>query len=282
MNTNSNVYTVIYTTVIVVVVAALLAFVSQSLKEKQDANEKAETISQMLVSAQYGTKAELDKLGNAAKLDKYAEEIAEAFVIDLNGERIKELSIDRNDLEVYSPKQLKRQNYNIKGGANKTGEPELPVFIFKNGRTVVPIYGAGLWGPIWGYMSFEKDGKTFAGAYFDHESETAGLGAKIKDDPSFQAEFIGEEADFSSPNVVDIVKGGAPKDAEGKSIKDNEVDAITGATMTSQGLDAAIDTWLAAYAKYFTACAPKHECCGKHAQDGECEGNCENHKCVEE
>ena len=281
MNTNSNVYTVIYTTVIVVVVAALLAFVSQSLKEKQDANEKAETISQMLVSAQYGTKADLDKLGNAEKLDKYAEEIAEAFVIDLDGNRIKELSIDRNDLEVYSPKQLKRQNYNIKGGANKTGDPELPVFIFKNGRTVVPIYGAGLWGPIWGYMSFEKDGKTFAGAYFDHESETAGLGAKIKDDPSFQAEFIGEEADFSSPNVVEIVKGGAPKDAEGKSIKDNEVDAITGATMTSQGLDAAIDTWLAAYAKYFTACAPKHECC-EHAQDVECEGNCEQHKCVEE
>ena len=79
MNTNNNVYTVVYTTVIVVVVAAILAFVSQSLKAKQDANEKAETISQMLTSAGYGTKAELDLLGNNAKLDKYAEEIEEAF-----------------------------------------------------------------------------------------------------------------------------------------------------------------------------------------------------------
>ena len=70
MNTNSNVYTVIYTTVIVVVVAALLAFVSQSLKDRQDANEKAETISQMLTAAQYGSKAELDKLSNTAKLNK--------------------------------------------------------------------------------------------------------------------------------------------------------------------------------------------------------------------
>jgi Na+-transporting NADH:ubiquinone oxidoreductase subunit C len=285
MNTNNNVYTVIYTTVIVVIVAALLAFVSQSLKAKQDANEKAETISQMLTSAQYGTKAELDKLGNAAKLDKYAEEIDKAFVIDLDGNVLRELNTSREDIEVYSPKQLKRQNYNIKGGANKTGEPELPVFVFKNGRTVVPIYGAGLWGPIWGYISFEHNSATIAGAYFDHESETAGLGAKIKDDPSFQKEFVGEVANFGESNVIDIVKGGAPKDAEGKSVVDNKVDAITGATMTSQGLDAAIDTWLEAYSKYFQAntkaCEENHDCCeGEHEEA--CEGDCENHKAKEE
>jgi len=271
MNTNNNVYTVIYTTVIVVIVAALLAFVSQSLKGKQDANEKADTISQMLTSAQYGTKEEISGLGNAAVLEKYSQEIEKAFVIDLEGNVVRELEGN----EVYSAKQLKRQNYNIKGGPNKTGEPELPVFVFKNGRTVVPIYGAGLWGPIWGYMSFETDLKTIGGAYFDHESETAGLGARIKDDPSFQAEFVGEVADFSSENVFDIVKGGAPKDAEGKSVVDNKIDAISGATMTSQGLDAAIDTWLAAYAKYFVSNAPKEEesCCGEETET--CEGACE-------
>ncbi len=273
MNTNNNVYTVIYTTVIVVIVAALLAFVSQSLKAKQDANEKAETISQMLTAAQYGTKAELDKLGNAAKLDKYAEEIEKAFVIDLEGNELRELGTDRKEIEVYSPKQLKRQNYNIKGGANKTGEPELPVFIFKNGRTVVPIYGAGLWGPIWGYISFDGDLQTIGGAYFDHESETAGLGAKIKDDPSFQAEFVGEKPDFEAPQseIMHIVKGGAPKDAEGKSVIDNSIDAISGATMTSQGLDAAIDTWLEAYAKYFVANKPAKEHCGKCGHHHEAE-----------
>ena len=273
MNTNNNVYTVIYTTVIVVIVAALLAFVSQSLKAKQDANEKAETISQMLTAAQYGTKAELDKLGNAAKLDKYAEEIEKAFVIDLEGNELRELGTDRDEIEVYSPKQLKRQNYNIKGGANKTGEPELPVFIFKNGRTVVPIYGAGLWGPIWGYISFDGDLQTIGGAYFDHESETAGLGAKIKDDPSFQAEFVGEKPDFEAPQseIMHIVKGGAPKDAEGKSVIDNSIDAISGATMTSQGLDAAMDTWLEAYAKYFVANKPAKEHCGKCGHHHEAE-----------
>ena len=262
MNTNNNLYTVIYTTLIVVVVAALLAFVSQSLKSKQEANEKAETISQMLTAAGYGTKAELDQLGNTAKLDKYAQEIEKAFVIDLEGNVVDSLGIAREDLSVYGPKELKRQNYNIKGGANATGDPAIPVFVFKNGRTVVPIYGAGLWGPIWGYISFEADNATIGGAYFDHESETAGLGAKIKDDPSFQAQFVGETADFSSENVFDIVKGGAPKEADGASVKDNKIDAITGATMTSGGLDAAIDTWLAAYAKYFQANAPKKHHCG--------------------
>ena len=282
MNTNNNVYTVVYTTVIVVVVAAILAFVSQSLKEKQEANEKAETISQMLTSAQYGTKAELDKLGNAAKLDKYAEEIQEAFVINLAGEKLRELDITRDGIQVYGPKDLKRQNYNIKGGANKTGDAEIPVFIFKNGRTVVPIYGAGLWGPIWGYISFEQDARTIGGAYFDHESETAGLGAKIKDDPSFQAQFVSEVADFSSDNVFDIVKGGTPKDADGNPVLDNKIDAISGATMTSQGLDAAIDTWLAAYAAYFQGSAPKKHCGHCKHHHAEAEGEVENHNEEEE
>ena len=277
MNTNNNVYTIIYTTLIVVVVAALLAFVSQSLKGRQDANEKAETISQMLTAAQYGSKAELDKLSNNEKLAKYGEEIEKAFVIDLDGNVLSEL----DGIEVYGPKALKRQNYNIKGGANKTGEPEIPVFVFKNGNTVVPIYGAGLWGPIWGYVAFEKDNATIAGAYFDHESETAGLGAKIKDDPAFQALFVGEKPDFGEAKVFEIVKGGAPVDADGKSVVDNKIDAITGATMTSNGLADALNVWLAAYAKYFQANAPQKECCGNH--EGGCEeGECENHQETEE
>ena len=243
MNTNSNTYTIIYTTVIVTLVAAVLAFVSQSLKSRQEANEKADTISQMMTAAQFATKADLQKMGNTAVLAKYGEEIAQAFTVGTDGKKISDIDLK----EVYSPKQLKKQNYNIKGA----GTAELPVFIFKNGVTVVPVYGAGLWGPVWGYIAFEPNSTTIKGAYFDHESETAGLGAKIKDDPQFQAEFVGEKADFTTANVFDIVKGGAPKEADGSSVIDNKIDAITGATMTSNGLDTAIDTWLGAYSAYF-------------------------------
>ena len=246
MNTNNNLYTVIYTTIIVVIVAAVLAFVSQSLKDRQEANEKADTISQMLTAAGFGTKAEFQAMGNAAVLETYGEQIAEAFTVDATGAKVSDL--DLAGKEVYSPSRLKAQNYNVKGGKSVT----LPVFKFKNGITVVPVYGAGLWGPVWGYIAFEADGCTIRGAYFDHESETAGLGAKIKDDPDFQAEFIGEKAAFGESPVFEIVKGGAPK-VDGKSVQDNKIDAITGATMTSQGLDAAINAWLGAYAAYFEA-----------------------------
>ena len=245
MNTNGNIYTIIYTTVIVAVVAAILAFASQSLKSRQEDNEKADTISQMLTAAQFATKGELQKLGNTKVLAKYAEEIGEAFTVGTDGNKISDLELDK----VFSPKELKKQNYKIKDGS----------FIFKNGVTVVPVYGAGLWGPVWGYIAFEPSSDTIKGAYFDHESETAGLGAKIKDDPAFQAEFNGEKADFTETNVFDIVKGGAPKDADGKSVIDNKIDAITGATMTSNGLDAAIDTWLGAYAAYFKGATTKAE-----------------------
>ncbi|MBR1873202.1 MAG: FMN-binding protein [Bacteroidales bacterium] len=250
MNTNSNVYTVVYTTVIVVLVAAILAVVSQSLKSKQDANEKADTISQMLTAAGFGTKDEFQKMGNEAVIAKYAEEIASAYTVNLEGTNLTDLSIENT--EIYTPAMLKKQNYIIKG--MQEGEVALPVFEFKNGVTVVPVYGAGLWGPIWGYIAFNepKDGViTIKGAYFDHESETAGLGSRIKDDPAFQSEFVGEIPDFENSNVFEIVKGGSPKNADGSEVIDNKIDAITGATMTSRGLDKAIDTWLGAYSKHF-------------------------------
>ena len=241
MNTNSNAYTVIYTTVVCVLVAAVLAIVSSSLKPKQEANEKAETISQILTAAQFGEKSEWQAKGNAAVLDFYKQNIAQAILIDAAGNKVGELGTA--DASIYSTAQLKAQNYNIRDGKDL----RIPVYIFKNGASVIPVYGAGLWGPVWGYIALNADRKTIAGAYFDHESETPGLGGKIKDDPSFRAQFEGKSIDFSdSKSAFSIVKGGAP---EGKS---NAIDAISGATMTSKGLDQAINTWLGAYKAYLT------------------------------
>jgi Na+-transporting NADH:ubiquinone oxidoreductase subunit C len=81
----------------------------------------------------------------------------------------------------------------------KTARPiedrQLPLFIANmNGETyyIVPIRGTGLWGPIWGYLSFLGDMTTIAGANFDHKSETPGLGAEIADD-EFQNQFKGKQ-----------------------------------------------------------------------------------------
>lgn len=232
MNTNSNVYTVVYTTIVVVLVAAVLAFVSQKLGPMQQANEKAETISQILTAAQFGEKDHWQEIGNAATI-KFFEE-----------------NID-GDNAVLSTSDLKALNYKIKDGSITSDE--LPVYLFKNGVCVIPVYGAGLWGPVWGYLAFNPDRRTLEGAYFDHDSETPGLGGKIKDDPAFRAQFNGKVVDFNDEKPFSIVKGGAPA---GKA---NAIDAITGATMTSNGLDAAIVSWLNAYESELTTSNAEEE-----------------------
>ena len=237
MNTNSNAYTVIYTTIVVVLVAAILAFVSQKLGPMQAANEKAETVSQILTAAGFGEKEHWAEIGNKSTLDFYKENIESSILVDIDAQQVGNL--DGSAAQVYSTSQLKAQNYNIKDGTSL----QLPVYQFKNKVMVFPVYGAGLWGPVWGYIAVADDFKTIVGAYFDHEGETPGLGGKIKDDPSFRAQFAGKVIDLSDEKPFSIVKGGAP---EGKA---NAVDAVTGATMTSKGLDAAINTWVAAYGK---------------------------------
>ena len=107
------------------------------------------------------------------------------------------------------------------------------------------MYGAGLWGPVWGYVALQRDGKTIAGVYFDHESETPGLGAKIKDEPAFREKFIGKTVEWSEAPAFRLEKNA---EASGAA---NAVDAITGATMTSKGLNEALNVWFKAYEKHF-------------------------------
>ena len=263
MNTNGNAYTVIYTTIVVTLVAAILAFVAMTLKPKQDANIKAETISQMLTAAQFYTKDECSAMGNDKVLEAYSQNIKEAYTINLKGEKVRDLNTEVKSIELQDG--LKAQNKNIKDGSDAA---DLPVYVFnKDGKsvTVVPVYGAGLWGPIWGYIALDEDLQTIVGAYFDHDSETPGLGAKIKDDPSFRAEFIGKKVNVASDPVFSVVKVGTSADEY------SSVDAITGATMPSKGLGEAIAFWLKAYAPFLSSAAPAKECCGGNG--GECDGS---------
>lgn len=263
MNTNGNAYTVIYTTIVVALVAAILAFVAMTLKPKQDANIKAETISQMLTAAQFYTKDECSAMGNDKVLEAYSQNIKEAYTINLKGEKVRDLNTEVKSIELQDG--LKAQNKNIKDGSDAA---DLPVYVFnKDGKsvTVVPVYGAGLWGPIWGYIALDEDLQTIVGAYFDHDSETPGLGAKIKDDPSFRAEFIGKKVNVASDPVFSVVKVGTSAD------ENSSVDAITGATMTSKGLGEAIAFWLKAYAPFLSSAAPAKECCGGNGS--ECDGS---------
>ena len=227
MNTNSNTYTVIYSIILVVVVAAVLAFAAMYLKPTQDANVKKDTISQILTAATFAG------VEDAAVLDTYKAEIEAAILVDINGEKVGDLDIE--DCEVYGTSDLKRQI--------SAEQKALPVYIFKNGYTVVPCYGAGLWGPIWGYVGLEKDLKTIKSVCFGHKGETPGLGAKIADEPSFAEAFVGKT--IGDGEILFEVTKPANRQTE-----NNGIDAISGATITSQALGVTLNQWFGFYKNY--------------------------------
>jgi Na+-transporting NADH:ubiquinone oxidoreductase subunit C len=126
----------------------------------------------------------------------------------------------------------------------------LPVYIavLEGGDSayVVPLRGKGLWGPVWGYMSFKTDFNTVFGTTFDHKGETPGLGAEINQD-WFKKPFEGKQIFTDEGKLVSItiVKGGAkPGDIHG-------VDAISGGTITSKGVEKMIRDNLTNYEAYF-------------------------------
>ncbi|MBQ3187477.1 MAG: FMN-binding protein [Alistipes sp.] len=235
MNKNSNLYIVIYSTVMVVVVATLLAVAALALKSRQDANilnEKKEAI-----------------LASLSLQGQNYDEVIEAFVVNEKGEK----------MEGADPIQL------LFDLPTAFAENTLPVFQAADGRIVVPVSGVGLWGPMWGYVALEKDMNTISGIVLDHAGETPGLGAEVatrKHQAMYKGKTIFEGEEFVS---VTLRKGGA-KDPN------HEVDAISGGTKTSDGVTAMLKTSLGAYLPLLkvSAVAP---CCAECAEATECETN---------
>lgn len=258
MNTNSNVYTVIYSTVLVVVVAAILAFAAEGLKDKQNENVKLETITKVLTAAaQSDDNFTIDE--NTDILATYRDRVIDAYFVDFEGKKAGEsMNLGKDDLkniQVASTSDLKKQNDIIKkiekGDADAAKSLRLPVYVFDiNDQTitVLPIYGAGLWGPVWGYLAFAQDGRSIDGAIFDHKSETPGLGAKIAEEP-FYGQFKGRK--LTDKGGFSVVKGGARGDI-------NSVDAISGASITSQAVGTTINIWMKYYLPYLNILAEKN------------------------
>ena len=239
MNTNSNVYTVVYTTVICVLVAAILAFVSQSLKPMQEDNEKAETISQILTAGRFGEKEELAKKGNKAIIKMFQNELDHAALVNAEGKEVRNL--DKAHAEVYSTSDLKAEGYKLSDASF-----EIPVYIFNNGVHVFPVYGAGLWGAIWGYVALDGDKDTVYGVYFSHASETPGLGAEITS-AKFKGQFPGRKTVKDGEVALEVVKNGKVTDA------DYQVDGISGGTITSMGVKDMLYNCLSEYKAFLTA-----------------------------
>ena len=197
-NTNSNVYTIIYATVIVVIVALLLAVVSSALKPKQQAN------------------VELDR----------KKQVLSSLNIDLKGQNAEEL-------------------YRKLISEQETDGKQVFVATLEDGtqKYIIPMRGAGLWGAIWGYMALDDDKNTVYGTFFNHDSETPGLGGEITT-RGFQTRFNGKHIKAADKYQMEIVKG----EAAGE-----QVQAISGATITSKGVESMINSTLNEYSGFLGA-----------------------------
>ena len=223
MNTNSNSYTIIYASVMVVIVAFLLAFVSSSLRETQNKNVQLDTKKQILAALNIKNVEDAD-----AEYQKY---VKGDMLMNVDGT----LTENTGEFATNYEKEAKEQQ-------------RLHVFVCEvDGQTkyVVPVYGAGLWGAIWGYVALNEDKDTVYGVYFSHASETPGLGAEITT-VKFQDQFLGKHVLENG-----IVALGVEK--HGKVAKpDYQVDGISGGTITSKGVDAMIKDCLSMYNSFLT------------------------------
>ncbi len=229
MKSFSNTYIFVFSTIMVVIVAALLstaAMVLQPLQEKNiEIQEKRNILSSIKIKSNAKDAEEL-----------YKNYITGSFVINNVGEE--QEGVDAFGIEMGS--QMKKT----------LEQRSLPVFIssLDNGtkKYIVPVYGKGLWGPIYGFVAFNEDFNTIYGTVFNHKSETPGLGAEINTD-LFEAQFadkkiFNKNGEFIS---IDLVKGGADPESL------NEVDAISGGTLTSDGLEKMLYDCLGSYQTYF-------------------------------
>ena len=200
LNTNSNIYTFVYMTVVVIIVAVLLAVVSQALAPKQQANILLDKQKQIL---------------GALKVDYTNADPAEVYYTLVQD------TLKYGEMEVYVA--------NLNGAV----------------KYILPLSGKGLWGGIGGYLALDEDKNTIYGVNFNHESETPGLGAKIVE-PEFRSQFEGKHIRNAEGAVVSVAVLKAGKHAEGQE----QVDAISGATITSSGVSTMLEVNLGEYAEF--------------------------------
>lgn len=206
--------------------------------------------------ALYAKKAILAALGD--QLEGNIAKMSDEDIQEIFDSKIEQLVVDI-DGNVLSEQDIMARAY----GASKAEEIDmakqrkltpkdrvLPIYVYTSNDGekyyIVSMRGSGLWDEIWGNIALEEDLKTIAGVDFDHKGETPGLGAEIKDNTQWKNQYIGktlydESGNFTSVNAV---KGGARNDV-------NQVDGLSGATITADGVNDMFRIWIPLYESYF-------------------------------
>lgn len=223
----TNRYIFIFSTVMVVAVATLLSLAATLLQPAQEKNLEIEKKKNILESINIRATRE-----NTEELyDKY---IKESFVLNSRGEPVEGVIAFDVVLRNEQKKPLEEQYLPVFRAFPDDGEKVI----------ILPVEGKGLWGPIYGYVSLRSDMNTIYGVNFDHKGETPGLGAEINT-TQFESMFINKKLFENGTFVsVRVIKGGADQsDIHG-------VDAISGGTITSKGLEKMLKDCLVKYNDY--------------------------------
>lgn len=234
IDTSSNTYTIIYASVVVIIVAFLLAFVSKALEPQSAANVRIDKKSQILAALN------LRGVDKAEVEAKYDEVIKSDRIIDKDGNIVNEGANKDEAGFVVEDKNISDTN--------------LPLYVCEvNGETkyVIPVTGKGLWDAIWGYVALNADKNTVYGVYFTHKGETAGLGAIITEYEKFQKQFEGKTLMNADKTEVALSVEKVGKNVNGLSA-DSRCDAITGATLTSDGVRDMLKKCLSRYMIFLT------------------------------
>ena len=234
MNRDSNAYTFLFATLMVLVVASSLDFTASSLKDKQNENVRKEKMQNILSTI--GISTDRDKAEGL-----YNQYIKQELALIKDGSNDETLNAFKIEMATETKKPLEQQRF--------------PLYIAEVEEAkyyIVPLRGAGLWDAIWGYIALEGDMTTIKGAVFDHKGETAGLGAEITQD-WFQERFVGEKVFDTKGNLVGINVSKTNNDPKDLDKDDHEVDAISGATITGDGVTDMILERLTHYLPYLQA-----------------------------
>ncbi|MEC8637942.1 MAG: NADH:ubiquinone reductase (Na(+)-transporting) subunit C [Bacteroidota bacterium] len=232
MNRDSNTYTFGFAAAMVVVVASVLAFTASSLKDLQQENVRKEKMQNILATIGI----EIDRDGAEVLFNKH---ITSQLALRNDG------TVDES-VDPFS---------GIKLALELKKEPiqqRFPLYLADvEGASyyIIPLRGAGLWDAIWGYIALESDRNTIKGAVFDHKAETAGLGAEITQQ-WFMDRFVGEKVFDNDGKLVGISVSKTNNDPKDLDKNDHEVDAISGATITGDGVSDMIIERLTHYQPY--------------------------------
>lgn len=232
----SNFYIFTYAAVMVILVAAVLSLAATGLKPLQEKNIEIAKKLDILRTVDKGLESDKAESKNDYVESEYGKYITESFIVNSAGDKM-----DGLDAFVIN---LKKEN------AKPAEERNLPVYVSTNDdgskNYIFPVLGNGLWGPLWGYVALNDDFVSIAGAVFDHKGETPGLGAEISLKP-FQDQFKGKKIYSSTGEFVSIQvnKAGIPE-------TESSVDAISGGTITSKGLEEMLIDCLSLYDSFIT------------------------------